>query len=137
MWSDFCLQITNFTMSEYPKLYNLVILEELGDPSAILEVLSMFFDSAPNDIQELEKLFVEKKAIPLSQLAHKIKTVVSLLQSFRLIDLLKTIETRTKETGDVAIVAKEVAEVVSLFAELEKQLHQEWERLKKEQSTHH
>ena len=122
-------------MSEYPKLYNLVILEELGDPSAILEVLSMFFDSAPNDIQELEKLFIDQKAIPLSQLAHKIKTVVSLLQSFRLIELLKTIETRTKETGDVATVANEVAEVVSLFAKLEKQLHQEWERLKTDQSS--
>jgi len=136
MWPVFCLPITNFTMSEYPKLYDLVILEELGDPSAILEVLSMFFDSAPNDIQELERLFIDQKAIPLSQLAHKIKTVVSLLQSFRLIELLKTIETRTKETGEVASVANEVAEVVSLFAELEKQLHQEWEKLKTEQSGH-
>ena len=30
MWPVFCLPITNFTMSEYPKLYDLVILEELG-----------------------------------------------------------------------------------------------------------
>ncbi len=114
------------------KLYDLSLLEELGDKESLLDVLSLFFDNTPNDIKELKNLYDEKNAEQLSKLAHKIKGAVSILQSARLTELLKNIEIRTKETLDVSTVAEEMTEVSGLFAILERQLHSEWERISKE-----
>ena len=114
------------------KLYDLSLLEELGDKESLLDVLSLFFDNTPNDVKELKKLYAEKNAEQLSKLAHKIKGAVSILQSARLTELLKNIEVRSKETQDVTTVEEEMTEVSGLFGILERQLHSEWERISKE-----
>ena len=114
------------------KLYDLSLLEELGDKESLLDVLSLFFDNTPNDVKELKKLYAEKNAEQLSKLAHKIKGAVSILQSARLTELLKNIEMRSKETQDVTTVEEEMTEVSGLFGILERQLHSEWERISKE-----
>ena len=114
------------------KLFDLALLEELDDKDSLLDVLSMFFENTPRDVKELEQLYLEKKMEPLSKLAHKIKGVVSILQSVRLTELLKKIELRAKEPGGDVELEKDIKEVLTLFTLLETQLHIEWERINKE-----
>ncbi|NCI51270.1 PAS domain S-box protein [Sediminibacterium roseum] len=103
-------------------LFDLSLIEDLDDPSEIADVISVFLETAPGDIAALERSFVEGNATELRKTAHKIKGAVSFLQSQRLIQLMKKIETESTATADVSLLEPDVNEAVALFETLIRQL---------------
>jgi PAS domain S-box-containing protein len=122
-------------LPQQDKLYDLSILEELGDTDSILDVLSLFFTNIPQDVRELEKLYEEKQVIPFSKLAHKIKGAVSMIQSAKLAQLLKILELKAVELNDVSGLADTLKEALELFTFLENQLKEERDRIMEQHKT--
>jgi CheY-like chemotaxis protein len=118
-------------MSE-EKLYDLSLLEDLGDTDAIVEVLTIFFANTPTEIRRLEFLYQEKNYSDLHKLAHKLKSAVSIFQAVRLTELLKNIEANIKQLIDIPETEALIKEAVSLFDRMELQLREEMVRLKSE-----
>lgn len=115
--------------------YDLSLLEELEDPGSMYEVLAIFFESVPREIEQLQKAAKENNQPELHRLAHKLKSAVSTIQSIRMTELLKAIE-KNAASGEHAEQSLDmVHEVVNLFRSIEVPLKTELERLRKEAGT--
>lgn len=114
------------------KMYDLALLEELDDPNYVLEVLTYFLQYSPIDIKELNVLVLENDRESLAKKAHKLKGAAGMLKAEKLRVLLTTIEQGAKNDAPMEKLAGEVSEVLTLFAELEKQLQEEVSRIQKE-----
>ena len=112
--------------------YDLSLLEELGDPASMYEVLLLFFENVPADMERLQQAEKENNLPELYRLAHKLKSAVGAIQSKRMTELLKAIETNAKEGRHSAEDRDMVQEVMTLFKSLETPLRKEQERLRKE-----
>lgn len=121
--------------TEDEKLFDLSLLEELDDTGALLEVLAMFFENTPAEIIKLKALADTGEQDAVYKLAHKLKSAVAILQSTRLTELLRNIESNAKEAKNIPETNTMIAEVVVLFARMETLLRAEMERINKEHST--
>lgn len=110
-------------------LYDLSLLEELGDPAALLEVLKMFFENTPQEISLLVAAAKENNQPELYRVAHKLKSAMSTIQSAKLTALLRSIETNAKNAESVEESRRMVHEVVILFAQTEKYLRIEMDKI--------
>lgn len=119
-------------MQTEEKLYDLTLLEELGDKNAILEVLNLFFENTPNEIRQLEVLSEKNDQEKLYKLAHKLKSAVAMVQSEKLRDLLKNIEMNAKEAKNIPESREMVMEAIQLFGRLETLLRKEMETIRAE-----
>ncbi|MDE3251503.1 MAG: PAS domain S-box protein [Bacteroidota bacterium] len=115
-------------------LYDLTLLEELGDKNAILEVLNLFFENTPNEMKQLLELSEKNDQESLYKLAHKLKSAVAMVQSEKLRDLLKNIEMNAKEAKNIEESREMVKEVQQLFARLEVLLRKEMKTIQDELS---
>lgn len=116
-------------------LFSLSLLEELDDPESVLEVLTLFFENTPGDIKKLEVLSQQNNQPELYKLAHKLKSAVATIQSARLTELLKTIETNARNGENIPQSREMVKEVTALFHNIETPLREEMERIRKETSA--
>jgi len=114
------------------KLYDLSLLEELDDKESLLDVLTLFLDSTPPEVNALPELVAQKKWDDLYRQAHKIKGAVAILQATELAGLLGKIEAYAKEEKKLSEIEEHVNKVTGLFAELELKLRGEQERIQKE-----
>jgi PAS domain S-box-containing protein len=119
----------------HEKLYNLSLLEELEDKKYVVDMLSFFLDNTPEYIKELELQAQQKELEALYKTAHKIKGAVGMLQSTRLAGLLAKIESDARESIHIETIGEQVKEAVLLFRQMEQQLQQELEQIKKELTT--
>jgi PAS domain S-box-containing protein len=115
-------------------LYDLTLLEELGDKNAILEVLHLFFENTPNEMKQLSELSEKNDLESLYKLAHKLKSAVAMVQSEKLRDLLKNIEMNAKEAKNVEETKEMVKEAQELFGRLEVLLRKEMKTIEAELS---
>jgi PAS domain S-box-containing protein len=123
------------TATEKHADYDLSLLEELEDPVSMHEVLSIFFESVPQEIEQLQRVVKENNQPELYRLAHKLKSAVGTIQSVRMTELLKAIEKNAASGENSAQSSEMVNEVVSLFRSIEAPLRNELERLRKEAGT--
>lgn len=119
----------------YEKLFNLSILEELGDNSSLLDIINIFFENIPNEIEQLKSYLKENEADKLSKLAHKIKGAVSILQSTELAALLKNMELQAIGKSDISFLEKEMDKISNLFSILNKQLQKERDKIIKQMES--
>lgn len=111
------------------KLFDLSILEELGDHSSVLDIINIFFENIPKEIDQLQSYLKENNADKLSKLAHKIKGAVSILQSTELAALLKNMELQAIGKTDISFLEKDMDKISNLFSTLNDQLQKERDKI--------
>ena len=116
----------------HEKLFDLSILEELGDDSSLLDIINIFFENIPKEIDDLKNYLKENNPDKLSKLAHKIKGAVSILQSTELAALLKNMELQSIGKTDITFLEKEMDKISNLFSTLKDQLQKERDRIMKQ-----
>ncbi|MES2374725.1 MAG: PAS domain S-box protein [Bacteroidota bacterium] len=114
------------------KLYDLSLLEELDDKKYVYDMILFFLQNTTADIAQLSPLAVNKEWDQLYKMAHKIKGAAGMLQVTGLTALLAKIELDAKEKKDLDTIGSRAQEATRLFVELEIQLQEELEILKKE-----
>ena len=114
------------------KLYNLSLLEELDDKRYVYDMILFFLEGSTGDINGLALLVEKQDWEALYKAAHKVKGAAGMMQSTKLTQLLGTIEFNARERKGIENIGGQVQEVVKLFTELENQLREELEFLKKE-----
>ena len=117
------------------KLFDLSILEELGDNSSLLDIINIFFENIPEEIDQLQNYLKENNADKLSKLAHKIKGAVSILQSTELAALLKNMELQSIGKTDISFLEKDMDMISNLFSTLKDQLQKERDKIMKQMET--
>jgi PAS domain S-box-containing protein len=113
-------------------LFDLSLILELEDPEAILDVISTFFENSPADMKALRTAFDNNQAEEVARLAHKIKGAVSILQSTRLVSLLKKIELTARESGSLTGLHDDIITAETWFGQLKNALEKERDRQKGE-----
>jgi len=124
--------------SQYPpmnssnrKPYDLSMLEELDDNEAILDVLQMFLQNTPRDIQELSVICAGYQWPEVQKLSHKIKGAVAIVQALPLAKWLAGMEENAREIQDKSLLDTQLKEINILFTELQGALGSEIGRLQK------
>jgi HPt (histidine-containing phosphotransfer) domain-containing protein len=113
-------------------MYDLGLLEELDDKEAMLDILALFLRDTPLQVQELLTHVKKQHWESVSQLAHKLKGAVSMLQVTTLVTSLMVIEKTAQSDPDKERVADLVTEVAKLFKDLQEQLVKETDSIRKE-----
>lgn len=114
------------------KIYDLSLLEELDDKQYVYDMVLFFLENTSGDIVQLASLVADKDWNGLSRTAHKIKGAAGMLQANTLAALLAQIEADARDLKNIESIGERVQETIRLFAELEIQLQEELEILKKE-----
>jgi PAS domain S-box-containing protein len=114
------------------KLYDLSLLEELDDKKYVYDMILFFLENTTADIVQLVPFATDKEWEKLYKMAHKIKGAVGMLQARSLATLLAKIEYDAKDMKDLDAIGNRAQEATRLFTELEIQLREELEILKKE-----
>lgn len=112
--------------------YDLSLLEQLGDKSALLDVLDLFLKDTPEQVRQLALRTRAGEWESVSALAHKLKGSLSMLQAQPLVSHLATIEKIAKSVEDKTPVAGLVAEVEVTFEVLREELSKEVNMIRKE-----
>ena len=103
-------------------MYNLSLLEEVGDDEYMQDILNTFLTSLPGQLTHLQDASLKKDYDNLFFHAHKLKGSCGMLQASPLIDKLSLIQKLAREKSDATGAVEEVAE---LFEELLQQLKKE------------
>ena len=84
-------------------LYDLSILEEMGDNEYMAEVLGIFLRDTPFELKEMKTALYTGNAKIIAQQAHKIKGSAGIIQAAELCGLLDRIEkaAKTETAGDI------------------------------------
>ncbi|MEO7531554.1 MAG: response regulator, partial [Sediminibacterium sp.] len=114
------------------KLYDLSLLEELDDKRYVYDMIGFFLENSPTDMNRLLPLFETQDWDGLYKAAHKVKGATGMMQSTRISALLAKIESSAREKIHLEQIGKWVKDVIQLFTELEKQLAEELEIIKKQ-----
>src|SRR5258706_7702367 len=88
------------TSDSNENLYDLSMLEEMDDNDYLVEIVSIFLNETPKEINEMRKAYVCNKPDIIYKQAHKLKSSTGLIQANRLSDLLVQIEQIAK-SGNV------------------------------------
>jgi HPt (histidine-containing phosphotransfer) domain-containing protein len=86
-----------FTPSGTDELYNLSMLEEIGDNEYMAEVLNIFLKETPEELKEMNQALNKGNNDIIATKAHKIKGSAGVIQANKLIELLIKIETIAKK----------------------------------------
>lgn len=91
--------MTNITNN----LYNLSILKEIDGDEYVLQVVEIFLEEAPLEIEAIQKAYMAKDIPKLCKTAHRLKGSAMVMQADRFSELLNCIEVTAKagETGKV------------------------------------
>ena len=81
-------------------LFNLSLLEEVGDKDFVRDNIGTFLDALPAYLRDLESAFADKNYDRLAYLAHKIKGTLGIFQSHTLVEQLGKIEHLARERSD-------------------------------------
>ncbi len=114
------------------KLYDLSLLEELDDKRYVYDMILFFLENSTGDINALVPLVEKQDWDALYKTAHKVKGAAGMMQSTKLTQLLGRVESSARDGKDIENIGGVVQETVLLFTELETQLLEELEILKKE-----
>ncbi|MEO8171978.1 MAG: PAS domain S-box protein, partial [Sediminibacterium sp.] len=113
------------------KMYDLSLLEELDDKKYVYDMIHFFLENSSGDIVLLLSQAANKDWENLSRTAHKVKGAAGMLQATILVELLAKIEFDARDMKNIDTLGERVQETMRLFAELEIQLQEELETLKK------
>ncbi len=81
-------------------LFNLSLLEEVGDKDFVRDNIGTFLDALPTYLTDLENAFADKNYDRLAYLAHKIKGTLGIFQARTLVEQLGKIEQIARERSD-------------------------------------
>lgn len=119
----------NITTMSDEKLYDLSLLEGLDDKDSLLDVLNLFLENTPNQIKELMALGATDQYDDIYKLAHKLKGALAMLQASRISELLGRIEADARDRKETGTIQEKIAEVSSLFDQMQIQLLAEKEQI--------
>lgn len=119
----------NETTMNGDKLYDLALLEGLDDKESLLDVLNLFLESTPTQIDELLVLGKTDQYDDIYKLAHKLKGALAMLQASRISELLGKIEADARERKETDKILDKITEASRLFDEMQKQLVAEKEQI--------
>lgn len=91
------------------KIYDLSILKQMDNTDYLVEVIYLFLDAAPIDLNKIEQALLEKDAIKINKTAHLLKGSAGVLGAEKLVKILSEIEIATK-TG---LINKDVASLLN------------------------
>lgn len=112
--------------------YDLSLLEQLDDKGALLDVLDLFLKDTPAQVRQLALRTRAGEWESVSELAHKLKGALSMLQAKPLVNHLSAIEKTAKSAEDKTQVAGWVTEVETAFDQLRRELAKEVNMIRKE-----
>ncbi len=121
--------IENTTTMNGEKLYDLSLLEGLDDKESLLDVLNLFLENTPNQINELLALGATDQYDDIYKLAHKLKGTLAMLQASRISEILSRIETDARERTTTDMLQDKITEVCRLFDLMKTQLLTEKEQI--------
>ncbi|MBA3673672.1 MAG: response regulator [Chitinophagaceae bacterium] len=85
-----------FNNQESKNLYDLCLLKEMDDNEYISEILTMFLNNTPAELQELQEAYVSKQFDTVYKLAQTLKGITQLLKANHLVNILIKIEENAK-----------------------------------------
>ncbi|HEV2479265.1 MAG TPA: ATP-binding protein [Puia sp.] len=100
-------------------LFNLSLLEEIGDKDYVRDTVATLLDALPHQLAEIQKAFVEKNYDRLAYLAHKLKGTMGVFQARMLTEQLDKIEALARERRDPGGL---VPVTLNLFRKLDRDL---------------
>ena len=113
------------------KLYDLSLLEAMGknDASFIVDILRMFLESIPEDLNQLNKTFVDNDWNQFGKAAHKLKATIDTLGVQSISDTIRQIETSCKSD----VIAKQdlqvdVNKVTSVLEQVYSELNEKYSK---------
>ncbi|SDX35151.1 HPt (histidine-containing phosphotransfer) domain-containing protein [Hydrobacter penzbergensis] len=112
--------------------YDLSLLEQLDDKSALLDVLDLFLKDTPEQVRQLALSTRAGEWESVSELAHKLKGSLSMLQAKSLVNQLASIEKTAKSAEDKTPIAGWVVEVEATFEVFRAELTKEVNMIRKE-----
>ncbi len=92
-----------FNNPESKNLYDLCLLEEMDDNEYISEILTIFLNNTPAELQELQEAYVSKQFDTVYKLAHKLRSSTQLLKANHLENILIKIEENAKAENGVSL----------------------------------
>ena len=91
-------------------LFDLSLLEEMDDNEYLSEILTIFLNNTPNELNELKRACISNKFDAVYKMAHKLKGSAGLLKAnFLLNVLIKIEETAKAEKNDGLVKLAELA----------------------------
>lgn len=81
-------------------LFNLSLLEEIGDRDYVRDTLTTFLDALPGHLKDLQNAFCNKNYDRLAFLAHKLRGTMGVFQARTLAEMLDKIEQSARERTD-------------------------------------
>jgi len=103
-------------LADKKKLYDLGLLKELDDNRYLLHMLNIFLQNIPVQLENILLADAEKDYEKVYFLSHKLKGSAGMLQAPALLDLLKSMELRSKERkGSDQLIQKAIA----VYSEME------------------
>ncbi|WP_051360026.1 PAS domain-containing hybrid sensor histidine kinase/response regulator [Adhaeribacter aquaticus] len=117
----------NKESSQEEALYNLEYLYNMleGDVNFINRTISLFIETTPTTVAEMQQSFFLKEWKKVSEAAHKLKSVIDLMQIEKLQKIIRLIERNGKTEENLS----EVGQSIELVAEV---IHQVIEQVKAE-----
>lgn len=98
-------------------LYDLSLIEELGDLDIAIELVNLYLTETPLELGKLRKAVDEKDNKTAKAIAHKLKSGTQLLQVGTLSNILETIESKVEELNHGELLEK-VGEAEAVYANL-------------------
>ncbi len=91
----------NFTVANTHELFDLSMLEEIGDTKYLLEVLATLMKEMPEDIREMQQALHAGNIDVVCRQAHKIKSSSGIIQAEKLTAIMEDIEVLGKKGATV------------------------------------
>jgi len=110
------------TAANEASMYNLSLLEEVGDDEYLQDILNTFLTRLPEQLDQLQDASLKEDHEMVFFHAHKLKGSCGMLQASSLTDKLALIQKLARDKSDASQVVKDVTE---LFGELLHQLKKE------------
>ncbi len=82
------------------KLFDLSIIEEMDDDEYLMDILSIFLNNTPNELNELQKACCSLEFEAAYKIAHKLKSSTGLFKANDLLQVLIEIEKNAKGEND-------------------------------------
>jgi CheY-like chemotaxis protein len=97
-------------------LFNLSLLEEIGDKDYVRDTICTFLEALPRHLADLQRAFADKNYDRLAFLAHKLKGTMGVFQARTLTEQLDKIEQLALEKRDPGAI---VPVTLNLFRQLD------------------
>ncbi|MEO8255354.1 MAG: response regulator, partial [Flavobacterium sp.] len=107
------------------KLYSLETLKEFlgNDNEALKEVLKSFIESSTENLSLLENAMMEKHAVEINSIAHRIAPMFKQIQAREIGEILKVLENKDLQTSDLNDIFKVLKSKTDvLFTALKKEI---------------